>query len=328
MKYTESLVSVDHASSNAHTPSQFVDHSCCCCHIAYFPVGRVWMLGHWIINLIKPILISLGFLVLSAIAVLSLSYCPFHDHHLPIAVDYSVFALFAFCALNSAISYFAVIIRGPGYLPFNYSVFRIIASRQTWNEQMSTIVTYREQGEYAKRSDRPPRACFSVRARRFILRGDHYCLWTESWIGLNNHRYFLLMTFWVTLYCLVWLGMQVPFALTFLPFRWVKLIVLIGGAVILGLTAFSMFYFVTAFVNLVKNRTLIEFWSKTASGKYDRGCCQNFADVCGQKSCCCLWPCPLACLEPLWDGIDPEIMRTGWEKDPVKKSVPTEEQFA
>jgi hypothetical protein len=77
--------------------------------------------------------------------------------------------------------------------------------------------------------------------------------------------------------------MQVPFAIKFLPFRWAKLIVLIGGVLILALTAFSLFYFVTGFINLVKNRTLIEYWGKTASSRYDRGCCQNFADVCGKK---------------------------------------------
>jgi hypothetical protein len=101
--------------------------------------------------------------------------------------------------------------------------------------------------------------------------------------------------------------MQVPFVYNFLPFRGTKVIVLIGAVLVLVLAGFSMFYFVTGFANLVRNRTLIEVWGKTASARFNRGCCRNFADVCGEKWCCCMWPCPFVCLNPLWDGIDPVI---------------------
>jgi hypothetical protein len=305
----DTLLSVgDQKGETSYTGNQFVkshyrDHSCCLFHCAYFPVAELWLCGHWIVHLLKPIIISVVGLGVTAIALYDIYRHPFHVDLRTV----SLVSVLLFSFINTAFSYWAIIVVGPGYLPFDFPKMKIRSDQQTWEQQLATLVTYREQGEYARAAPgRPPRAPFSMAARRFVIRGDHFCMWTESWIGVKNHRYFMTMMFWVLLYAAAWFAVHIPWACHFLPFQWPSVLTIALGVGLLPVVWTAVRFFVPAVRNLCYNWTFIETWREhgaVASDQYDRGCFENWAELCGRKVCCCLWPCPLVCLEPTIDGL-------------------------
>jgi hypothetical protein len=211
--------------------------------------------------------------------------------------------LYGFSLLNLFISFFAIIIIGPGYLPFNYSLNRQFWHDLSWQQQCSLFVVYNEQEQFAKSHPRPPRACFSRNARRFVLRADHYCIWTESWIGLRNHRYFILMTFWTFIYIFIWLGLHYWWALEFLPWTWWHLVQIVAAVALLPALGLSIAFFGRAVLNLWHNVLLLELWNGRIQSQFDHGCFRNFEEVCGSAKCCLCWPCPIVPLTPPESGL-------------------------
>jgi hypothetical protein len=143
-------------------------------------------------------------------------------------------------------------------------------------------------------------------ARWLVIRGDHFCLWTESWIGVKNHKYFMTMMLWVLPYAAAWFALHIPWACHFLPFHWVSVLMIALGVGLLPVIWTAGSFLVQAVGNLSHNWTLVEIWKEADAGVpdvYDRGCFENWAELCGQKACCWLWPCPLVCLEPTVDGL-------------------------
>jgi hypothetical protein len=284
--------------SSASISSPYDDHSCACCEIAYFPTAHLWVVGHWIARPMKLLLLLVIFLIISGVAL-----ADFHNYHPSnLTVSWAVVAVYLFALLNVTISYCSLIIIGPGYLPFNFSVRQKFSRDLPWRDQLATFAVYDEQERFAKCNPRPPRACFSRTARRFILRADHFCIWTESWVGLDNHRYFILMTMWALLYVLIWYGLHYWWVLHFMPWHWTHLVSLCSGALLLPVLYLSTFYFAKGFWQLCKNITQIEEWKHSTDSRFDLGCFGNFAEVCGPKYCCCFWPCPFIPLWPMEDG--------------------------
>jgi hypothetical protein len=174
--------------------AEWVDQSCCCCHIAYFPPGKFRVCGHWIISLRIPFLAFFGFAVTHA----SLIYDA--PGTLPMFWWVVTIGATSLVWLCIAVSYIMIICKGPGYVPYNWATTQVLS--YAWAEEMANMVLYQEQAQLARGSARPPRSSFSVTARRFVLRADHFCVWAQSWIGLSNHRYFLLMMFYALFYML------------------------------------------------------------------------------------------------------------------------------
>jgi hypothetical protein len=95
-------------------------------------------------------------------------------------------------------SYFAVILEGPGYLPFYYPA--MLGRDATDPYGLSGVVTTIPQLRYAKRNPLPPQTRYFKSARRIVLRPDHFCHWTGCFVGLKNYKLFFLFNFWALFY--------------------------------------------------------------------------------------------------------------------------------
>lgn len=292
-------------------PKNIEVKNCCCFHIAYFPEAQMTLCNHWILSPVKPIIIALIFILFYCSEIYQIiEYSKDSSNRLYAWIAVGVISV---VFLFLVVSYFGIIIRGPGYLPYNYSYTH--KKKLDWKEVINTFAVYKEQADFARRNPRPPRSSFSVTARRFVLRADHFCLWTESWVGLNNYRYFLLMTFYAFLFSVLYICSLHWWAVHFFTPRPLNLkdakkiiciIVPIFESILLIIVGcMAIFYFTRAFYNLVINATGIELYKGLPNNKspYNKGCCNNFTEICGPKYCCLLWWIPIFCFNPTVDGL-------------------------
>lgn len=173
----------------------------------------------------------------------------------------------------------------PGFLPFDW--VRTQRTRYSYEEQLSGLAIQEKQFEYAEQN-RPPSSVFSHSAGRFVVRGDHICMWVSNWVGKRNHKQFLLMNFWGTLMCMLF-GCVTVLSLSpkasFLRFFLELLAVCTEAS--FGLTMLCML--IGSLFNLSKNRTtLMDIKDEEST---DLGCCNNFKEVCGEG--------------PLWSWLIP-----------------------
>ncbi|KAH0794223.1 DHHC zinc finger domain containing protein [Histomonas meleagridis] len=293
----QELVTLDN--DNTLSPSIHEDKKCCCFNIAYFPIAKIYVCNHWIVKPIRPLIIIVLFLYLLFTGCYdSIVYIPNKT------ISYIFLVIFILIALALAFAYFSTIIASPGYLPYDYAHYSDLQNL-TWENLMDSIVTYQEQLDYARQSKRPPRSSFSVLARRFVLRADHYCYWTESWIGIKNQRYFMLTLSWADLFVLAWFLVHIWwFRNECVNYQYLHLYIYLG--IVIGFIAFcsATYYLLRAVSHVKHNLTSIEIWKKSAKATdYDKGCFNNFAEVCGEKKYCPLWFCPCVPLEPVENGL-------------------------
>ena len=165
---------------------------------------------------------------------------------------------------------------------------------------------YADQEKFGRQyASRPERSSFASSAGgRFVLRADHYCVWADSWIGFQNHRYFILLTFWATLYCLSWFIFRYRWIfLIFNPFHFNQLITLILSPFMFYIMGFAFHHFYKSFKNLSKNTTIIEIHHKKNTEEYNKGCYNNFSEICGEKILIPFWIFPCFCLSQPIDGF-------------------------
>ena len=93
-------------------------------------------------------------------------------------------------------SYIGIIAVGPGYLPYYYPYH--CGDR----DGLSGVVSNREQMEWVQTQQHPPHVKFFRKARRLVIRADHYCFWSSCFIGRRNFKFFCLFNFWGALYIL------------------------------------------------------------------------------------------------------------------------------
>ena len=277
--------------------AKWEDRSICCCKIAYFPEGPFTIINHWRKNLTRPIIIVFIYILTLVVSIYDIiDTFPsswFYDFAL---------ALISILFFNLLISYLMIIFVGPGYVPYNWQVTR--KKQYSWTEEMNSIAIYQEQVQYARLSSRPPRASFSIEARRFVLRADHFCLWTNSWIGFKNHRYFILFTFWAFLYCLGWLGSHYYWVLkAFHPYKIQNIISIVFCLPILYAIYFSFLHLFTSLRNLCHNITITEKYKKFDVNRFNKGCFGNCEEVCGHRACCLCWIFPFCPIPRVTDGF-------------------------
>lgn len=290
------LVSLDEI-KEVPSGSIFEDKSILCFRLAYFPVPEIYVLGHWIIRWFRPLLLFVLFVYEVTVGALDcVKYVPDRGWRAAFLVLISIADL---CVL---ISYVATIARGPGYLSYNYN--RVDGTEDSWESRMANFVTYQEQLDFAKQNEKPPRASFSISARRYVLRADHYCLWTESWIGLRNLRYFTLVMSWAFISGVLWILAHFWwFKNNLLHFEVRHLLTYVGLIVVIVMIVFSTYYLFKSLVNLKNNVTFIEKWKNSATNFKKDNCLDNFAEVCGSKKYCPLWIFPCIPFEPVEDGF-------------------------
>jgi hypothetical protein len=290
--------------------SDWVDESNCCCRIAYFPVGDFRICGHWRTSIKIPITVCIVFIASLLIFIIDTSGIAYSKYKYPsthiMIISYSAIG-FAF--LMSIISYFQILIRGPGYVPYNWCLTRQM--EYDFETMMSSVAVYQEQVDFGRTHERPDRASFSIDARRYVLRADHFCDWTQCWIGQKNIRYFILLTGWVSLYCLLYIGLRyfwaydvITSAIRTKKFDYFSIIGWVCVLLSLGIFIFAVRLFITALHNLSLNVTLIEKWKMkkakqpVRSPTPKRSCLQNYEEICGSRRMICCWPLPFICTTP------------------------------
>ena len=184
------------------------------------------------------------------------------------------------------VSYLATHFLDPGMLPWTWSETQ--KRKYSSQEFRDGIASTEEQFVWAYGHQQPARAAFSRRYGFFVLRGDHDCWWVNNFVGINNQRYFLLSLLFsslLTVYTdVIGLGVLANHrhemtkkviwtaVLYHIPSTW------------MGCVAIFQLY--SQVRNVTKNVTLFELIASQADmvqPVWDRGCFNNWEEVCGSR---------------------------------------------
>lgn len=214
--------------------------------------------------------------------------------------------------------------KDPGYLPYYFPAMyynqdpespgnqndktdsnNIKYGRKTFtlDELRSGTAIHQEQIDWARNQRRPERIRFSAGIGYFIVRGDHICQYINNWVGLYNHRWFMIAIFYLMLYIFDYI-----FVYTYEKFvthnvscpKYMTPILLLIGLPFLFLL-FNNFF--NQCVSISNNLTLLSMF-KGEFINYSRGSClNNWEDVFGPKKYLLFWflPVPLPLIS---DGFD------------------------
>lgn len=273
--------------------SRYETKRCLCVRLLYYPETNTKVCGEWEVNLCMPSFVV--FLITSSY-VLSMFIFPHLNKHIR-WFKYLYTVIF----LIYIISYIRIIYDGPGYFPFYYPFKRPNSSIDSDNlledDIASGFMTTKEQENWARMQTHPNRCILSHTAKRIVIRPDHYCDFTTTWIGKRNHKFFILFLAWGSLYILC-----------FLFLTSYGLIYNINNNLSIFMTGFLFIYLFIGFLfflftgihlfvqcSLVsKNLTSWEEWNKIVQEKYDKGCIHNWEDICGSSSRFYFWPFPFS----------------------------------
>lgn len=291
------LNALDDSAATGVPVSEYERQKCLCFRIAYFPIAKIRIIEHWKADFFVPLSSALFFLVTLCLFLYDTwrTYPTARMRALSVSITCAAF-------LFAILSFVLTIATDPGYLPYNWALTR--KRSYTWEEMMSNLVIFKKQSDSAATMEKPLRSCFSRSAGRIVLRADHFCSWTKTWIGLKNHRFFMLMCFWIVVYCLCNFGFRYHFWVSLFTskFNWKSVFGLLTVLCLLYFCFFASYQLVISVINLSRNMTLLEKW-KNSPNEYDTGCLNNFAEVCGRKSLCPLWLFPFFCFRPISDGF-------------------------
>lgn len=164
-----------------------------CCPLArLIPTYRTYC-RYWEIDCLMPPFVTL--IILFNVLVYSLIVLP--KLSLTGLISSCVFVYIFFILFM--ISYFMAMCMDPGYLPYDWIVRQ--KTKYTPDELYPGIALRKEQFNFAE-NNRCPYASFSKSSGLFVVRGDHICGWVTNWIGKRNHKQFILMLLYGSLYCL------------------------------------------------------------------------------------------------------------------------------
>lgn len=204
------------------------------------------------------------------------------------------FALFTFFAFMGLLCYGFTHYTNPGIVPYNWS-----ESKQrifTNDELRSGMTTTREQVEWGKSHDWPPRSFFSGRYGGLVLRADHFCDGVHHWVGLKNLRYFVQAHIYCALFSTELGYIMIKIALNPDARTWKNALYWLPVA------GYSLLVFGSQMLNLVyilpriaRNQTMLEAMQKLDPSFYDRGFIRNCEEVFGSVYLFPLWffPIPL-----------------------------------
>lgn len=237
-------------------------------------------------------------------------YLVFQRPNLPDIFGWKMTTFLIITALLFGISYIATILTGPGYLPFYYPLQNTSPNGDV-PDYFSGMVTNEEQLVYVKNMKLPKRTGYFSSTRRIVIRPDHFCGWTTSFIGKKNHKLFFLFNFWGITYISVFTVCSVIAAVnigskTSQIFAMIISIVYAMLGFVFGLLtgnfACSMLCEfsenVTTFEDMQRHR------NKGNAEKvptYDKGCCFNWEEIFGSRTKWYLWMLPIPAFNVLDD---------------------------
>lgn len=276
---------------------EWEDRSNCCCRIAHFPAGGFTLCGHWRRRLRTPFLVSISFCLVHGIFVFD-TFDKFPSLVWQIC-GLAIPSFFFFCL---SFAFFAMICKGPGYAPFNWAQSR--REKYSWREMMQNMAIYQQQVNYAKQAERPPRSSFSIDARRYVLRADHFCLFAQTWVGIKNHRQFLLMCWYSFMYMLANIGFRYWWYIYSVEkFRWWTLFGWASLPFVIYTGSFAIYHFSIAARNVIRNVTAVELYNRRVITEMNKGCIGNCEEICGTRKCLLCWPLPfMTCFKPAANG--------------------------
>lgn len=97
-------------------------------------------------------------------------------------------------------------LKDPGYLPFYFPYYYNTENEKerrtsfTQDEMRWGLAIDEEQIKWARAQPRPDRVCFSEAVGYYVIRGDHICTYINNWVGLYNHRWFVILLVHLVLY--------------------------------------------------------------------------------------------------------------------------------
>jgi hypothetical protein len=207
------------------------------------------------------------------------------------------------------VCYFQIIYTGPGYFPYYYRTLTHSPIPDDAHD-ISGILSTPAQVAYVESHPAPPRSIFSRLARRYVLRPDHFCHWTASWIGKMNLKFFILFCFDGALYTGFYCGYAVRLLLPLFASKIDARTIILG---IYGLTAFAFFvaqvrFVIIALCNAAHARTNWEVWNAIDSANFEQGSVmENCADAMGPGAKC-MWMCPCS----PWGVLSPRDLAEGY----------------
>lgn len=286
--------------SNTEFPgfTHWEEKGLCCLKVKYVPALKAFFIGHWEIKPLIPLCVILTAVTSFIISVVKLFPTFNIEQYFLYPIQTILFFLFM-------VSYFRVIIDGPGYFPFFWGTSyenqnnteTIEAEINAEKSSISGIISTDAQLEWAKQQPKPPRSILSESARRIVLRPDHACKWASTWIGKRNQKFFLLVNFYIILYDAIFVIYDVRYVVhmmevekfSFLLF--VCLILGFGGAVVFLL---SLSFLISEIYDAICNRTSWENWNSIDNHIYDKGLIINLEDVFGPRDKWWTWICPIS----------------------------------
>lgn len=192
-----------------------------------------------------------------------------------------------------------VALTGPGYLPFNHPLTATAPPPTTDELRRGCAVTQRQR-EYAMTQPRPKRSYFSSMMGYFILRADHNCDILGTWIGYRNHRQFLLGTFFCGLYISGFTIISCYKLCFNAKTHWQRAETLIVLALCAYFAYRLMGQTLIQAAHVSRNQLVAEDW-RGSKETYDRGCCRNWEELCGDRALFPFWCIPCVPLTPKCD---------------------------
>ena len=210
----------------------------------------------------------------------------------------------------------------PGFIPFNWALTK--KKKFTLNEMHEGIATTELQMRWAKAHESPNRSWLSGSDGYFVLRGDHFCPWIGNFIGIKNHRYFIMGIVSLSIFAgTMWYLIITNILNGTMQVHILGKIALIAGGGYLTLLVITQAY--NQIYQTTLNTTTTERIKGNAMKYYKGDMCEGWVEICGPKSWMPLWCCPFPIPEST-DGFsfepNPEWEPMIEQKDDIDQAGP------
>lgn len=266
----------------------------------------VMFLGHWEASFGLPIVVT-SIILSSYLVAMFIIFPYFEVWGVPISIVLSILCFLFFY------SYSRIIIDGPGYFPFYYPMHPMVDDGvddfatllRNDDDSPAGIISSASQSEWIQGRPKPNRCVASASARRIVIRPDHFCGWTASWIGRRNHKFFILFNLWGAVYITTFTSTCVYSIIVEFVRSEPSLVVI--PLVLYAITGFIFGVMTLSFAcshihGMLANVTSWEEWNDVPAKRFNRGCLKNVEELCGPRTGWMYWVLPVS----PWKGVTNE----------------------